>query len=226
MGGDGQELGLVVGGLLEGLVRLLEGCVRVGKRVGGTLPFLLGQAALGDVPRDLGKPEVVARLAVDGGDDHVRPEAAPVLSDAPALGFEAALMLGGVERAGRDTGGAILFAIAGAGIAPIYPTVMALIAKRYPKGTDTAITFTVTLMGIASVIGKLLIGFIIDGVRRLFSGESGGGGDATVGNASIIGLQAGYGFIALMALLCSVCCAILLAFLRKQGREMNELQSN
>ncbi|WP_115991368.1 MFS transporter [Cohnella lupini] len=120
--------------------------------------------------------------------------------------------------------GAILFAIAGAGIAPIYPTVMALIAKRYPKGTDTAITFTVTLMGIASVIGNLLIGFIIDGVRRLFSSE--GGGDAAVGNASIIGLQAGYGFIALMALLCSVCCAILLAFLRKQRREMIELQSN
>ncbi len=106
--------------------------------------------------------------------------------------------------------GAILFAIAGAGIAPIYPTVMALIAKRYPKGTDTAITFTVTLMGIASVIGNLTIGFIIDGVRELFSGEGGG----AAGNASVLGMQAGYGFIALMALLCSVCCAILLAYLR------------
>jgi len=100
--------------------------------------------------------------------------------------------------------GAILFAVSGIGIALIYPTVMALLAKRYPKGTGTAITFTVTLMGIASVVGNFLIGFIIDFVNGLFKSE-------------ILGLQAGYGFIAAMALLCSICCYILYVLLRKRN---------
>jgi fucose permease len=106
--------------------------------------------------------------------------------------------------------GAILFAIAGIGIAPIYPTVMALVAKRYSKGTDTAITFIVTLMGIGSVIGNLMIGFIIDIVRTMFSTQG------TV-DSQIIGLQAGYGFIAVLALNCSVCSAILYIVLRKRN---------
>jgi len=107
--------------------------------------------------------------------------------------------------------GAILFAIAGIGISPIYPTVMALLAKRYPNGTDAAITFTVTLMGIASVIGNLLIGFIIDGVRDLLAESRGQAASLTAG------LQAGYGFIALMALLCSVTCLILYIILRRRN---------
>ncbi|MBD8067654.1 MFS transporter [Bacillus sp. PS06] len=102
--------------------------------------------------------------------------------------------------------GAILFAISGIGIALIYPTVMALLALRYPKGTGTAITFTVTLMGIASVIGNLLIGLIIDLVNKYGS----------VGN-EIIGLKAGYSFIGILALLCSFCCIILYRILRKQN---------
>jgi MFS family permease len=106
--------------------------------------------------------------------------------------------------------GAILFAIAGIGIAPIYPTVMALLAKRYPKGTGTAITFTVTLMGIASVIGNLLIGFIIDLVSKMFSNHG------LVEN-EVLGLQAGYAFIAFLALLCSACCIILYVTLRRRN---------
>jgi len=90
--------------------------------------------------------------------------------------------------------GAILLAIAGIGIAPIYPTVMALVAKRYARGTDTAITFTVTLMGIGSVIGNLLIGYIID-----------------------YGLVAGYGFIAILAIICSACSIVLYGVLRKRN---------
>lgn len=105
--------------------------------------------------------------------------------------------------------GAILFAVAGIGIAPIYPTVMALLAKRYAKGVDTAITFTVTLMGIASVIGNVLIGTIIDFVRNSFS-------ERNAANSQLIGLQAGYGFIAIMALLCSAVCLILYVYLRKR----------
>ncbi|MFE7083287.1 MFS transporter [Priestia megaterium] len=105
-------------------------------------------------------------------------------------------------------GGAILFAIAGIGIAPIYPTIMALLSKRYPNGTGTAITFTVTFMGIASVIGNLFIGYIIDAVNSFFSTRG--------GEKELIGLQAGYIFIGILALVCSVCCLILFITLRKK----------
>ena len=104
--------------------------------------------------------------------------------------------------------GAILFAIAGIGIAPIYPTVMALLAKRYAKGVGTAITFTVTLLGIASVIGNLLIGVIIDFVNSFFGNSL---------ENELIGLQAGYIFIAMMAILCSFCCVFLYKILRAQS---------
>lgn len=107
--------------------------------------------------------------------------------------------------------GVVLFAVSGIGIALIYPTVMALLAKRYPTGTGTAITFTVTLMGIASVIGNLMIGFIIDLVSRMFSANDGVAND-------IIGLKAGYGFIASLALLCSVCSFILYIILQKRNQ--------
>jgi fucose permease len=102
--------------------------------------------------------------------------------------------------------GAFLFAVSGIGIALIYPTVMALLAKRYPNGTGTAITFTVTLMGIASVIGNFLIGFIIDVVTAMFNQNE------------LLGLQAGYGFIAILALICSVCCFILYMILNKKNQ--------
>ncbi|MEH7084118.1 MFS transporter [Neobacillus drentensis] len=112
--------------------------------------------------------------------------------------------------------GAILFAIAGIGIAPIYPTVMALLSKQYPKGVGTAITFTVTLMGIASVVGNLLVGFIIDFVYKKI-------GQGSVEN-KIIGLQAGYMFIGGLAILCSVCCMLLYRILRKRNQdEGNEM---
>lgn len=102
-----------------------------------------------------------------------------------------------------------LFAAAGIGIAMIYPTVMAFIAKRYPRGSDTAITFTVTLMGLGSVIGNYVIGFVIEMVKKIY-----GEGDSI---GLLRGLQAGYGFIGLCALLCTVCGCILYRYLKKRG---------
>jgi len=103
---------------------------------------------------------------------------------------------------------AFLFAAAGIGISPIYPTVMALIAKRYPRGTDTAITFTVTLMGIGSVIGNFAIGAIISGIKNIFGTDSGIG--------LLRGLQAGYGFIGLCALICSLSGCVLYRYLKSR----------
>ncbi|WP_141503010.1 MFS transporter [Paenibacillus luteus] len=101
---------------------------------------------------------------------------------------------------------AFLFAAAGIGIAPIYPTVMAFIAKRYPRGSDTAITFTVTLMGIGSVIGNYLIGAIMKVVRNSY------GADTELG--LLRGLQAGYGFIGLCAFICAISGCILYRYLK------------
>lgn len=107
--------------------------------------------------------------------------------------------------------GAFLFAVAGVGIAPIYPTVMALLAKRYPNGTETAITFTVTLMGIASVIGNFMIGWITDLFKSLFA-------DPERPEAGlVIGLQAGYAFIGICAILCSIVSVLLYRHLSRRS---------
>ncbi|MRH44243.1 MFS transporter [Aquibacillus halophilus] len=102
-----------------------------------------------------------------------------------------------------------LFALAGVGIAPIYPTVMALIAKRYPNGSDTAITFTVTMMGIVVVVANFLVGAIIDLFRHWFTNFSG----EEIG--LIRGYQAGFIFIGLCAIFCSLISVILYRRLQK-----------
>ena len=107
--------------------------------------------------------------------------------------------------------GAILFALAGIGIALIYPTVMALLARRYPNGSDTAITFTVTLMGVASVIGNFLVGAFTDGFKWLFTRIY----DAETGLT--MGLQVGYAFIGLCAVLSSVASVMLYRRLKQVG---------
>lgn len=90
----------------------------------------------------------------------------------------------------------------------IYPTVMAFIAKRYPKGSDTAITFTVTLMGLGSVIGNYLIGFITEVVKDHY------GADSQTG--LLRGLQAGYSFIGLCAAICAGFSCLLFYYLKKR----------
>jgi fucose permease len=112
-----------------------------------------------------------------------------------------AAILGGEELA-------FLFAAAGVGIAMIYPTVMAFIAKRYPNSSDTAITIIVTLMGVGSVIGNYLIGGVIELVKGLSGGDSHEG--------LLAGLQAGYGVIGLCAALSSVAGVVLYIYLQRR----------
>ena len=108
---------------------------------------------------------------------------------------------------------AVLFGISGVGIAMIYPTVMALIARRYPNESDTVITVTVTLMGVGSVIGNYLIGGVIELTKGLY-----GTVDAELG--LLRGLQAGYGVIGLCALLCAVSGLILYIYLRRRNESI------
>lgn len=107
-----------------------------------------------------------------------------------------------------------LYAVAGFGIAPIYPTVMALLAKRYPNGIDAAISVTVTLMGIAVVIGNFLIGAIIDGSKDWFA--------SIYGNeiGVVRGFQMGFIFIGVCALLCSIFSLYLHRYLSKRNEMM------
>jgi hypothetical protein len=87
---------------------------------------------------------------------------------------------------------------------------MAVIAKRYKHNCDTAITFILTLMGIGNVIGNFLVGTIMDLVKEIFSQSKGA-------EASLIyGLQAGYVFIGVCALLCSVASIVLSGILKKR----------
>jgi len=107
--------------------------------------------------------------------------------------------------------GSFLFALAGAGIAPIYPTTMAFLAKRYPKDSDTAISFTVTLMGIGSVIGNFLVGAVIDLFKNIFTNRYG----LEIGMAS--GMKAGYSFVGICALLCSLTAVLLYRRLKRRN---------
>ncbi|WP_407271241.1 MFS transporter [Radiobacillus sp. PE A8.2] len=106
---------------------------------------------------------------------------------------------------------AILFAIAGFGVGPIYPTMMALLAKKYTKGTDTAITFTVVLIGIGGVITNLIIGYLIEIVTNLQLRP-------TYEASNQLGMQAGYLFIASTALLCSLATVFIYVRLKKEGQ--------
>ncbi|MBB6674953.1 MFS transporter [Cohnella nanjingensis] len=91
---------------------------------------------------------------------------------------------------------AALFALSGFGIAPIYPTAMALLAKLYPRGSDTAITFTVIMVGLAGVASN----FVIGGVSEWF------------------GLRAGFWLIGGSALCCAFAGFALYRYLSRRGR--------
>ncbi|WP_410770400.1 MFS transporter [Fontibacillus sp. BL9] len=106
--------------------------------------------------------------------------------------------------------GAALFAIAGVGIAPVYPTVMALIADRYRGNSDTAISFIVTMIGVGSVLGNYLIGAITGGIKQLFITSQG----PEIG--LLRGLQAGYAFIGFCAVICSLASLVLYLYLKKR----------
>lgn len=112
------------------------------------------------------------------------------------------------------TTGVWLFAVAGFGIAPVYPTVMALLAKRYPNGIDAAITVTVTIMGIVVVISNLFLGALIEFFKRWFTNSLG----AEMG--LMRGFQAGFIFIGICGLLCSIFSIVLYRYLQRRNELM------
>ena len=73
--------------------------------------LLLDRALLGQVARDLGEADQLARVVADRIDDHASPEPRAVLAHPPAFGFEAALARGGLQRDARDPRRAILVGV-------------------------------------------------------------------------------------------------------------------
>ena len=106
--------------------------------------------------------------------------------------------------------GTILLVLTGVCIAPIYPTVMAVVAKLFSEEVDYAMTIMMTVMGMFVVVANLCLGGIIQLTRRIFTdihGESGVG----------MAYAAGYLFLGLCCFGAFVFALILRSRLKKAG---------
>lgn len=105
-----------------------------------------------------------------------------------------------------------LLIIAAVGVAPIYPTVMAAVAKLFADVIDVAMTAITTIMGILIVLVNFMLGGIVQLSRMIFTniyGESGVG----------MAYAAGYLFL-------GVCCLASFVFtmiLRKRQKKAGQL---
>lgn len=107
--------------------------------------------------------------------------------------------------------GIMLLVSAGFGIAPIYPTIMAVMAKLFTDNIDNAMTVTLTLMGITIASSNLLLGGLIDLFRNIFTkliGETGTG----------LAYAAGYLFIGLCSIIASLISIVLYKNLKKDNK--------
>jgi MFS family permease len=122
-------------------------------------------------------------------------------------GFASVTLTAGILLGGRA--GEVLIIISGIGISPLYPTVFAVIAKIYKDRIDTAMTITLTAMGIISMISNLILGVVIDGARRLFTNIYG----ASIGLG--MGYSAGMLFLALCIIIAFFANLVLFRRLRQ-----------
>ncbi len=111
--------------------------------------------------------------------------------------------------------GVFLLMASGFGLAVIYPTVMALLTRIFTDDIDTAMTITLTIMGITNVVGNIAVGAVADVFTRFFTART---GDAAVGQG--LGYGAGCALVGVMCLLCTVSCLALSRLLRREGRRV------
>ncbi|MGG5461071.1 MFS transporter [Clostridium sp. B9] len=116
------------------------------------------------------------------------------------------------------SGANFLLILAGFGISPIYPTVMAIIAKEFREKIEIAMSFILTFMGVAIVIGNLLVGVVVDLVKIIFSNIYG----IEVGTK--LGYSAGFLFIGFCSLICSLGTIKLLKLI-KEEKDFNNLET-
>jgi len=80
--------------------------------------------------------------------------------------------------------GTVLLILTGICMAPVYPTVMAVVAKLFSTEIDYAMTIMMTVMGMFVVVANLLLGGIIQLARHIFTEKY---GEAGVGMAYAAG---------------------------------------
>jgi fucose permease len=124
--------------------------------------------------------------------------------------FGGVLLLVGVALGARGTIPVVASAVF---ISPLYPTVMAAIAKIFAKTIDTAMTVTMTVMGIVSMVANLAIGGIVDGARIAFTASH--GAETGLGMA----YSAGMYFLGALMFASAFAAAWLLRRLRREGIE-------
>jgi MFS family permease len=111
--------------------------------------------------------------------------------------------------AGRP--GIVLIVLSGIGVAPIYPTLLAAVAKLFADEIYAAMTVVLTVMGIISMASSLVLGGLIEGARRLFTLYY---GDAGVGMAYAAGMI----FLGLCCLFAFVFVEAMRRQLKREGR--------
>jgi len=104
-----------------------------------------------------------------------------------------------------------LLFLAGFGIGPLFPTVMAIIAKLFADEVDLAMTAVLTTLGIILVPANFMIGGIINGARLILVESH---GDAGVGMAYSVG----YLFLGLCCFGAFTFALLLRARQKKAGR--------
>lgn len=100
----------------------------------------------------------------------------------------------------------LLLPLAGIGIAPIYPTVMAFLPRLYAGRSDGVVNFIIVVWAIGTTLGNFLIGAMTDAMVK------GLGLDA--------GLKLGYLTVGVSAMLCVLFSIGLYRRLHKQGKMM------
>jgi fucose permease len=108
--------------------------------------------------------------------------------------------------------GVVLLVLAGIGIAPVFPTVMAVLAKLFADEIDLAMTTAMTIMGITVTPANLLLGGIINRARLMFTDTY---GEAGVGRA----YAAGYMFLGI----CCIGAFIFALLLRSRQKKLGQL---
>jgi predicted MFS family arabinose efflux permease len=87
-----------------------------------------------------------------------------------------------------------------------------LLAKVFSDSIDTAMTVTVTIMGIANVIGNFLVGAITDLFKNIFATRLG----TEMGLR--LGYRMGYLFIGVCCMICYLGTMVLFKMLKKQNK--------
>jgi len=122
-----------------------------------------------------------------------------------ATAFAGIMILLGVAFGSR---GSFLIVLSGIGVAPIFPTVMAIIAKLFSDTIEVAMTTILTLIGALVVPANFLVGGVINQSRIFFTASHGEAG---------ITMAFSIGFI-LFGLACFVSCVFILILRHRQKK--------